>query len=114
LALGFLMFGQIWKTRWMRRHLVGERLARHCLGKPVNNERRLTVSRPPLLIGIASGFGALVLSVPATWSLTKGIRALLNGQGDIMNLLYGAVAAGATVWLIGQCGKHLRSARQPC
>jgi hypothetical protein len=113
LGFGIFLFAKLWRTRWMRLNLTGEKLTEYCLGEPSADTRRLRILPPPWLMAIACGLGALLLIPPAAWSLAKGMRALMHGQGDIINLLYGAAAAIGAVWLLRQCVKYSVHARQP-
>jgi hypothetical protein len=119
LALGGLMLGfgvfmltRLGRTLWMRRNLVGSRLTEYCLGTTQTDTRVLRIINP-LLIAFACGLGALPLIPAAAWSLYKGIRALLQGQGDIINLLYGAAAGVGAVCLLQQCIKFILRSRRP-
>jgi hypothetical protein len=105
LLLGMTMTGKLLKTWWMRQ-LLREKLLEYCLGIPVT-EKWLRVTPPPLLTGVGAALAGLLAVAAATWSLDKGVRALMHGEGDILNLLYGAGAAIAAVWLFNQSGKFL-------
>jgi hypothetical protein len=113
LGFGIFIFGKLWRTRWMRRNLKGPRLSEYCLGHSSADSRNLKVSPSPWLTAIACCLGALSLLPLGAWSLGKGIRALMHGQGDIINLLYGAAATIGAIWLLRQCAKSISSARQP-
>ncbi len=113
LGLGFFMFSQLWRTRWMRRNLIGDRLTEYCLGAAFVGPRTLHVTPSPWLKALGCGIGALALLPLGIWSLSAGIKALMHGQGDIINLLYGAGAAIGAVWLLIQGGKNIGRGRLP-
>jgi hypothetical protein len=119
-ALGLLMLGtgaamgwSLWRARKLRRQLAGPGWAEICIGKPQSGAVDVGVWPPPLLRAVGCGIAALALSVPAVWSLQKGIRALLNSQGDIINLLYGAAAVVGAAWLAIESLRNLKRALWP-
>lgn len=113
LGLGIYMFGSLWRTRWLRRNLFGPRLADYSLGVAMETPVKLQVTPSPWLKALGCGIGSLLLLPPAVWSLTAGFKALAHGQGDLINLLYGAGAGIGSVWLLLQCGKNIARGRQP-
>ncbi|MGC3960084.1 MAG: DUF3592 domain-containing protein [Verrucomicrobiota bacterium] len=113
LGFGVFMFSQLWRIRWMSRNLIGARLTEDCLGLALEGTRTLRVTPSPWLKALGYSVGALALLPLAVWSLSAGIRALWQGRGDIINLLYGAGAGIGAVWLLIQCGKNIGRGRLP-
>jgi hypothetical protein len=111
-ALGISMFTQIWQARRLRR-LSGAALEEHCTGKSKSDALRLRVRPSPWLLAAACFVAVPPLAAGGAWSLQKGFRALAHGQGDIINLLYGAGAVIGAVWCAQKGWKFLRSARRP-
>jgi len=113
-SLGVLMFGfgiylglAMWQARSLRRRLVGTALQEYCLGKPQRKPLELRVSPPSLLVAIGCVIGSLPLGLAGWWSISKGVRAMMNWQGDLINSLYGLGAAIGAICLICQAWKYL-------
>ena len=111
LGFGLAMAAKCVQIHWLRKRLSGAALVDYCLGKRRHDPIRLRVFPPPLLSATGCAVAAVIAGTAGGWSLQKGIRALLNGQGDLINLLYGAGASIAAVWLVTRALKFLEKAR---
>jgi hypothetical protein len=119
LSLGLLMFGvgitmgvQSWRLRRLRL-LSGPVLEEYSTGKLNQAPTELYVRPSPWMLA-----GGCLLAVPplaaaGCWSLQKGLRGLIQGQGDIINLLYGAGATIGAVWCARQSWRLMRQALRP-
>jgi hypothetical protein len=119
LALGLLMSGfgaamglQSWRTRRLRL-LSGDALQEYSTGKLIVEPIELRVRPSPWTVATACLLAVPPLAAAGLWSLQKGVRGLIQGQGDIINLLYGAGAAIGAVWCARQGLIFIRKAIRP-
>jgi len=119
LALGLLMLGfglycigQLWSA-WRWRRLSGKALEAVCLSRAHRHPLQFRVRPPPWLVALGAFLAAPPLLAAGAWSLQKGIRALLQGRGDIINLLYGAGAVVIAGYCVVAGWKYLQRAFRP-
>jgi len=109
-CFGALMLFQCVRTRWLSRRLHGATLLTACLGTIRQTPSQLRVFPPPLVSAIGCALAALPAGAAGGWSLYKGVRALMQGNGDIINLLYGAGGCVAALCLLACAGAFFRKA----
>jgi len=109
LAFGSLMGLQCVKSRWQRNR-CGAELLDGCLGKVRVAPAALRVFPSPLISAIGCAIASILAGTAGAWSLYHGIRALLQGHGDMINLLYGAMASVGALCLVKVTADFLKRA----
>jgi hypothetical protein len=109
LAFGFVMLAQCLLTWWRRKGLTDASLINDCLPRSRPHPKYLRVF-PPLFSAGACALLTLPAGAAAAWSLTRGVRALLGGHADVINLLYGAGASVAAGFLLACAFKLFKQA----